>query len=249
MGGKNIHEDHRERLRERYIKEGVDGMEPHTVLELMLFYIFGRQDTNPLAHELIDTFGSFSGVLEAPVEDLAAVKGMGNKSAVFLKLFLDVYRVYLTDKKSNVKKLSTVAEIGDWLMPRFIGRRNEIVMLLCMDSKNEVISTNILFEGSVNAATFSVKALVSTALRVNAAGIVLAHNHPGGLALPSKKDVVTTLRIKFVLESIGLTLIDHLIFAEGDFVSLAQSNLLNRLNVFDTFLQENESVGRAADGD
>ena len=89
----NVHENHRERMRERYLLNGTDGMEPHEVLEMMLYYTIPRSDTNPIAHRLIDTFGSFSGVLDASADDLAKVCGIGSKAAVFLKLFNDVRRV------------------------------------------------------------------------------------------------------------------------------------------------------------
>lgn len=222
----NIHENHRERMRERYMANGTDGMEVHEVLELMLYYTIPRSDTNPIAHNLIDTFGSFSGVLEASVDDLAAVNGIGNKAAIFLKLFNDVHRVYETDKVKNTKHLKSLEDIGQFLMPRFLGRRNEIVLLLCLDSKNEIICSHIMFEGSVNSAAFDIRQLVGTAIRTNAASIVIAHNHPGGLAIPSLKDIQTTRRIMNILNQLGIQLTDHLIYAGNDYVSLAQSQNL-----------------------
>lgn len=224
----NAHENHRERMRERYLLNGTDGMEPHEILELMLYYTIPRCDTNPIAHKLIDTFGSFSGVLEASAEDLAEVDGIGKKAAVFLKLFNDVHRVYETDKVKNTKQLKSLEEIGQYLMPRFIGRRNEIVLLLCLDSKNEIICSHIMFEGSVNSAAFDIRQLVGTAIRTNAASVVIAHNHPGGMALPSFKDIQTTRRIMNILNQLGIQLTDHIIYAGKDYVSLAQSQDLNR---------------------
>ncbi len=215
-------------MRERYMLNGTDGMEVHEVLELMLYYTIPRCDTNPIAHKLIDTFGSFSGVLEASVEDLAEVEGIGKKAAVFLKLFNDVHRVYETDKVKNTKQMKSLEDIGQYLMPRFIGRRNEIVLLMCLDSKNEIICSHIMFEGSVNSAAFDIRQLVGTAIRTNAASVVLAHNHPGGLALPSTKDINTTRRIMGILNQLGIQLTDHIIYAGNDYVSLAQSQDLNR---------------------
>lgn len=215
-------------MRDRYIQNGTDGMEAHEVLELMLYYTIPRCDTNPIAHKLIDTFGSFSGVLEASVEDLAEVEGIGKKAAVFLKLFSDVHRVYEIDKVKNTKQLRSLEEIGQYLMPRFIGRRNEIVLLMCLDSKNEIICSHIMFEGSVNSAAFDIRQLVGTAIRTNAASVVIAHNHPGGIALPSAKDIQTTRKIMSILNQLGIQLTDHLIYASNDYVSLAQSQSLNR---------------------
>ena len=224
----NVHENHRERMRDKYITQGADGLDPHELLEIMLYYSIPRSDTNPLAHKLIDTFGSFSGVLDAAPEDLATVEGVGKKTAVLLKLFLDVQRAYKEDQLKNIKRFSRIDEFGEYLLPRFIGRRNEIVVLMCLNSKNEILCTNILFEGSVNSALFDVKKLVSTAIRVNAASVVIAHNHPGGIALPSSKDIETTVQVLQLLNSLGIILRDHIIFANDDFVSMAQSPILER---------------------
>ncbi|MBE6891045.1 MAG: DNA repair protein RadC [Ruminococcaceae bacterium] len=222
----NVHENHRERMRERYLLNGTDGMEPHEVLEMMLYYTIPRSDTNPIAHRLIDTFGSFSGVLDASADDLAKVCGIGSKAAVFLKLFNDVRRVYETDKVKNTTRVTSFDEIGQYLMPRFIGRRNEIVMLMCLDSKNEIICSQILFEGSVNSSTLDIRKLVGIAIRTNATSVVLAHNHPGGLAVPSIKDIQTTQSIMKILNQLKIQLTDHIIYAGNDYISLAQSENL-----------------------
>lgn len=220
----NIHENHRERMRDRYIRNGIDGMAPHEVLELILYYALPRCDTNPIAHRLIETFGSFSGILNADVEDIAAVSGVGRKTAVFLKLFLDVNRVYETDKTANVKKLSSISEIGEYLKPRFIGRRNETIIMLCLDSKNDIISSQILSEGNVNTAIISLKQAVGTAIRQNAASVVIAHNHPGGEAEPSMKDIETTKLLSAIFRSLNIRFVDHLIFGGDDYTSVYQSN-------------------------
>ena len=219
----NVHENHRERMRDRFIQNGVDSMPPHEVLEVLLYYVMPRCDTNPIAHELIDTFGSFSGVLEASVEDLAAVKGIGKRTAVFLKLFLDVNRFYEVDKTANIKHFSTIEEVGEFLKPRFIGRRNEIVFMISLDSKNDIIAAQILFEGDVNSATLNIRQMIGTAIRLNAASVVIAHNHPGGVAVPSSKDMETTEYLFAIFKSLNIRLLDHFVFAGKDFTSIRQS--------------------------
>ena len=146
---------------------------------------------------------------------------------MFIRLFNDVHRVYEIDKVKHTKQFRSLEAIGQYLKPRFIGRRNEIVLLMCLDSKNEMISSHIMFEGSVNSAAFDIRQLVGIAIRSNAASVVLAHNHPGGLALPSIKDIETTRRIMSILNQLGIQLTDHLIFAGDDYVSFAQSRELS----------------------
>ena len=221
----NVHGMHRERMRDRFILNGIDNMSPHEALELMLYYVIPRCDTNPLAHELIDTFGSFSGVLDASVEDLAAIKGVGKKTAVFLKLFLDVNRFYEVDKTSNMKTFTTIDDVGRFLRPRFLGRRDELVIMLSLDTKNSLIAQQVLFEGNVNSVGFDIRKMVGSALRLNAANIILAHNHPGGVAVPSMKDVQTTEHLRNVMSGVNLKLLDHLVFAGEEFVSICQSKI------------------------
>jgi len=224
----SLHKDHRERMRNKYLELGLDKMEPHEVLEIMLYNVIPRMDTNPIAHRLINTFGSFYGVLDASAEDLMKVEGVGKTAALFLKLFPDVRRFYEADKQKNKKIFNTVDELGNYLLPGFMGRRNELVLMLTLTSKNEVICTHILTEGSLNSATFDVKKIIGGAIRDNAAKVVIAHNHPGGLATPSKTDKDSTLKIKNLLNLLDIELLDHIIYADDDYVSMSLSNMLDK---------------------
>ncbi len=228
----SIHKDHRERMRNKYLEVGLDKLDPHEVLEIMLYHAIPRHNTNPIAHRLINTFGSFSGVMDASVEDLMKVDGMGKTSAIFLKLFPDIRRYYEADKQKNKKDFKNLDEIGEFLFPRFMGRREETVLMLTLSSKNEVICTHVLTEGSLNSASFDMKKVVGGAIRDNAAKIVLAHNHPGGMATPSRADRDSTLKIKKMLQLLGIELLDHFIYADDDYISMSLSNLLTDTNIY-----------------
>ncbi|MBQ7015085.1 MAG: DNA repair protein RadC [Clostridia bacterium] len=221
-----LHKNHRERMRNKYLETGLDTMDPHEVLEIMLYNVIPRQDTNPIAHRLINTFGSFHGVLDASVEDLMKVEGLGKNAAVFLKLFPDVRRFYEKDKQKNKKSFKNVDEIGDYLLPGFMGKKQEMVLMLTLSAKNEAICTHILMEGSLNSASFDIKKIVGCSIRDGASKIVLAHNHPGGLATPSVTDRKSTLKIMNMLQMLDIELIDHLIYADEDYVSMSLSGLL-----------------------
>lgn len=218
-----IHDDHRQRVRQRFLESGLGSFNDIQVLELLLFYCIPRRDTNPIAHALLDHFGSFSQVMEAPVEELKKVNGMGEHSAVFLRLVTEVGRYYQVDKAKQVKILPTIEDCGRYLIPHFHGRRNETVLLLCMDAKCKVICCKEIGEGSVNSAGVPIRRIVETALGVTATTVVLAHNHPSGLALPSGEDIETTHRVAAALNAVEIQLADHIVVADDDFVSIAQS--------------------------
>ena len=220
------HQGHRKRMKERFAQEGLDHFSDIQVLELLLFYCNPRQDTNPIAHALLDHFGSLAQVLEAPVEELQKVSGVGQNAALFLHLITEVGRYYLVNRVSQCRILSTVEECAEYLLPFFYGRRVETVFLLCLDAKCKVLCCKEVGEGSVNSAGISVRKIVETALGVNASTVVLAHNHTSGIALPSPEDRETTLTLKAALDAVGILLADHIIVADDDFVSLADDGLL-----------------------
>lgn len=218
-----MHDGHRQRLKELFEKEGLDNFHEVQVLELLLFYCIPRQDTNPIAHRLLERFGRLSQVLEAPVSELEKVEGMGKHSALFLRIVTEAGRYYMVNRAMDSKILDTTEECGRFLVPHFHGRRNETVFLLSLDAKCKRLSCKEIGEGSVNSAGVPVRRIVETALAANATSVVLAHNHPSGLALPSAEDIQTTQRLAAALDTVDITLADHIIVADEDFVSLVQS--------------------------
>jgi DNA repair protein RadC len=219
----SIHEGHRQHMKERFLREGLDNFTEVQVLELLLFYVIPRKDTNPIAHRLIDRFGSLSQVLEAPVEELEKVDGIGPNAAMLLSLITAVARVYMVNRTEKQKILNSIEECGRYLKSFFIGRRVEMVYLLCLDAKCKVLSCREVGEGSVNSANVPIRRIVELALSQNASSVVLAHNHPSGVAIPSAEDVSTTRRVAAALSTVDIPLVDHIIVADDDFVSLVQS--------------------------
>lgn len=216
-------EGHRQRVKERFQNEGLEHFDEAHVLELLLFYCIPRMDTKEIAKDLIFQFGSLSQVLEAKPEDLMKVNGIGENAATFLSLIMAVNRYYLVSRGANQQILNTTEKCGAYLIPKFLGMRNEVVYLLCMDAKCKVLCCHRVCEGSVNSAGLSIRKIVETALSVNASSVILAHNHPSGLALPSGDDVVVTRRVAKALEAVEILLADHIVVGDDDFVSLVQS--------------------------
>lgn len=219
----SLHDGHRDRLRKRYLEEGLDHFTEVQVLELMLFYSIPRKDTNELAHRLLDRFGSLSQVLDTRPEDLMQVEGIGENAALFISLFPSVARYYDTNQAQRMTILKDVDECGQYLLGYFKNRTNETVFLLCLDAKRKVLCCQMVGEGSVNSAGVPIRRIVEMALAANATTVVLAHNHPSGLALPSREDVMTTRRLAAALDGVDVILADHLVIADGEFVSMVQS--------------------------
>lgn len=217
---------HRQRLKERFQNEGLDHFDPVHALELLLFYAIPRIDTKPVARQLIDRFGSFYGVLEASREELMSVPGIGENAALFLRLVRESSRYYTVDRSKMTKVFQTVKEYGAYLSSLFVGRCNETMFMLCLDAKGKMLCCRQLGEGDVVSANLPFRKVVEIALQVNAASVILAHNHPSGLAVPSREDVAVTMQLAQILETMNIQLIDHVIAAEDEYISLMDSGYL-----------------------
>ena len=200
-----------------------DSFPDHKVLELLLFYANPRSDTNPLAHELMEHFGSLAGVLDATPEELQKVKGVGEHAAVLFKVVKELAGRYLTVRTQVDDIAQSSKDYYALLRPYFFGARNERLCLLCLDGKHKVLGVRRLGEGNVNAVTVTTRLIAEAALSLNAAGVVLAHNHVSGLAFPSPEDLATTQSLASILSTMSITLVDHLIFVDDDMVSLRDS--------------------------
>ena len=187
----NLHAKHREKLRQRLRAEGPDNFEDHQALELLLFYAIPRIDTNEQAHRLLERFGSFRDVFDAKYEDLVSVPGIGESTALFIKLIAATARRYALSESKIGNRFETVDQVGKYLINLFMGESNEKAYILTFNGKNELTCCKLLCEGSVNSNAVSPRSIVETAIIEHAVGIVLAHNHPNGLAVPSGSDITS----------------------------------------------------------
>lgn len=219
----SIHDGHRQRLKERFLRDGLDGFTDIQVLELLLFYAIPVRDTNPLAHGLLDKFGSLAAVLDAPMEKLTQVDGIKEHTATLIKLSKAIGRCYEVSKLGEMRILPTIEACGDYLIAFFKDRKNETVFLLSLDAKLKVLECREVGEGSINYASVPVRRVVEMALAAGASSVVLAHNHPSGIALPSGDDIQTTRRVAAALSAVEIKLVDHIVVADDDYVSLVQS--------------------------
>lgn len=216
---------HRQRLKERFLQEGLDSFDEVQALELLLFYAIPRIDVKPLSRLLLDRFGSFPGVLQASREELMTVPGMGQGASAFLQLINQTHRYSLNREQDGPVVLNSVGDCKRYLRAKYFGRRDETVYLLCLDGKRRLINCVLLNQGDLNSSAIPTRKLVEAALCANAASVILSHNHPGGLALPSNEDCRSTSQVGQLLAGLGILLEDHIIMADEDGVSLRESGL------------------------
>lgn len=221
------HSGHRQRLKTEFLARP-DTFPDHKLLELLLFYANPRSDTNPQAHDLLDHCGSIAGVLDATPEELQKVPGIGGHAAVLFQAVKELSVRYFAGRTSLEHIARSSRDYYQALHPEFFGARTERACLLCMDGKHKILGLRRLGEGSVNTVQVTTRLVVEAALSLNAAVVVLAHNHVSGLALPSEDDIATTYSLQKILAQVGVVLEDHLVFVDGDMVSIADSGYYRR---------------------
>lgn len=216
----NPHAGHRTKLKKRFLNEGLDHFEDHNVLELILFYAIPRRDTNEIAHALLKRFGTFSRVLEASVEELCEVEGVGEYAAVFLKTYPQVAKRYFKSRFRPAKKLPRYQDMGQDLVLHFAGQENEQLLAIFYNNSLSYSGEEVIHTGNVNSISFSFRKICDAAVHHNASYVVLAHNHPHGRPIASGEDLDTTSRLKKFLLEMNVVLVDHFIVAEGHYSSM-----------------------------
>lgn len=215
-----MHTGHRERMKRRFRETGLNGFDDVNVLELMLFYVIPRQDTNPIAHGLIKRFGSLHDVIDAPYDELIKVNGVGESVATFLKLIPEVCKRYTRAKQRKKISYTSLKDMAEFIIPLFSFEMEETLFLICLDAGNHITYCEQVSNGNLDSVLIDPRQIVQIALDRRATRIVLAHNHPSGIASPSPSDVSMTLTLKDALHLFNIELLDHFIVAEETCVSM-----------------------------
>lgn len=223
MENKNLHKDHRQRVRARYLADGIQSMADHNILELLLFYGVPYKDTNDMAHELIERFGDLSSVLDAPVDELTKVKGIGENAATLIHLTRDIAKKYGEQKTATKIPLATEERFTDFLKLKYAGETREIIYMVFINSHGRMVRCVKVCDGSPESVSVDNRTIMEAALKQDGCDIILAHNHPNGFAVPSTADVRATHDIIPLLKAVKVNLIDHIIVADDDCFSMAQS--------------------------
>ena len=221
--GKSVHTGHRSRMKEEFLARGVEGWPDHRILEFALFFAIPQGDVNDLAHALIEHFGSLAGVLDASVEELFKVKGVGSHTAIFLRMLPTVAQRYQKSRARSATIVNTQQEAKEELAPYFYGARNELVYILCLGGNNQILGVRRVAEGSIQSSEVNLRRIAEEALSLRAVKIYLAHNHVNNLAIPSREDWRATDVARAALAPLGVELVDHFVFEDGEMVSMADS--------------------------
>ena len=222
-----MHKEHRQRLKNRFLEEGLSSFNDHQVLELLLFYAIPRKDTNLLAHNLIEKFKSLPAVFEASVDELCSVEGIGEHAATFIKMIPHFSQYIRELSAKNTNTLENSFSAGQYVC-RMIGNlQNEVFAVICLDAKRKILHFEILENGTVSRSSVHPRKVVECAIRHNASSVILAHNHPSGTLAASENDRILTEKLCDLLEGIDIEVTDHIIAAPDDkFLSMSNSSLM-----------------------
>lgn len=226
----SVHDGHRERIRKRYTEHGLSNFGEITALEFLLFFCIPRQDTNELAHRLIERFGDLSGVLGASMHELMEVSGVGESTAMLITLVPQIYKLANVESAKKKQKINSPREAVRYLAPRYMLESDEVLYLLCLDSKKQVISCTEISRGCVNSVMSNNRRIVELALKYRAASAILAHNHPDSVAEPSREDDAATSQVFSALKLVGIPLVDHIIVSGDSFMSYADAGVIRMLS-------------------
>ena len=220
---KHSHAGHRERMRLRFQKSGLESFQPHEILELLLFYALPRVDTNPIAHDLIAEFHSLSGVLDADIQDLKRIKGISENAAIFLKLLPQLCQQYQLDKLREHVALDSTQKLCAYVQAKLSATVEEKVLLLCLDEHLHLLHCETISTGTAQRAALDTHRIVECTIRMRSSRVVLAHNHPQGQAAFSDADLFATQQLRRILDSMQIQLLDHIVLGkQGDTISMRQ---------------------------
>ncbi len=225
----NEHSGHRQRLRQKFTDNmSLDSFDETSILELLLFYSIPRADTRETARTLLNRFGSLKDVLEAPYEDLKSCHGVGEASAMLIKMIPSFAKAYYSSESTHNVYLTDSKSIKQFLYPKFAMQKNEICVLLSLDSKGLLLGDDILSQGKRDIAEIDIDNIIQILKMKGATSAVFAHNHPAGLCVPSREDTDTTLKMIESFTKERIKLVDHLIFVREDIFSFAENTRFSK---------------------
>ncbi len=228
--GEQNHANHRERMRKRLLEHREHTIFDHELLEMLLYACMPRKDTNPLAHRLLNQFGSLHKVLGADIRELLEVEGMGENAALHLHLvFISMCRCQMSlITGADVRKaVRTPSEMGSFFVVRMRKYVEETVVVACLDAKCHIKTCRELCTGTPTATDVQAYQIAQMAMECHAATVVLAHNHPDGSCMPSAADLRTTVALREKLLGVGVDLVEHVVVGENRYM------LLSDLGVFE----------------
>ncbi|MFH1984900.1 MAG: DNA repair protein RadC [Pseudomonadota bacterium] len=221
---------HRQRLRERFLKSGLDGFHDYEIIELLLTLGTPRKDCKPAAKAAMDHFGSLNGVLDAGGAALCQVPGLGPQNILGIKLITAVADRYLAQRLMGRPVLGNSRELYDYLVHLLQGKDRECFMAVFLDAKNQVTGTDLLFEGTLTASAVYPREVVKNALERKAAAVIFAHNHPSQVPDPSPEDVAITRRLVFACRLLDIRVHEHIVIGGHRYYSFADNGIISTMH-------------------
>ena len=223
----HLHKKHRERVKKRFVDEGINSFADHEIFELLLFYSIPQGDVNPLGHKLLDKFTTPKAVFDASIEELCEVDGIGHHCAVLIKMIPQLAQYYASLALRDKKQLVTSYDAGTYVCGKIGCLKSEVFSVICLDTQKNILAFEILEEGTVSDANVHPRKVVECALRHNSAAVILAHNHPSAGLYASEDDRRITRQLCTIFEGMGIDVVDHIIAASAEkFISMADSGLM-----------------------
>ena len=227
---KHLHGGHRQRMRTRFDENGAGGFTDHELLEMILFQSIPRGNTNDIAHDLLERFGTLERVVHADIHELQKVDGIGEIAAFSLVMTGELFLRIAKQSMNRPKNYNRTEDLIGYLQHQFVGETTERAYLLLLDNGLKILDCICLSEGTVNAVHVEPRGIAEYVLRRDVSAIVLAHNHPDGIAIPSEEDINITYRLKSFLDTIKVTLLEHFVFAGDRYLPIleAHENILRK---------------------
>lgn len=224
----NIHQGHRERIKDNFLEGGFDGFHNHEILEMLLFFGIPFKDTNEIAHRLVKTFGGFSNVLNADYDELVKVKGMTKNAAILINMIPQLLKRYVADCDRNIEFTSIKLTLS-YFSAQYFGCKNEELKVCCLDDNMRVKICKTVSVGSLDNVEIDLRKIIEVIFRSNSNVVIIAHNHPNSLAKPSDEDINVTKIIKNCFDMLGITLLDHIIIGQNSALSMKTSGYFSLL--------------------
>jgi DNA repair protein RadC len=217
---------HRQRLRDRFLANGLESFRDYEILELLLTFAIPFSDVKPLAKRLLADFGSFAAVLDATPEELVKISGMGEYSATLLRLVKGCAEYYLKEQAIKRRSIPSLPVLVDYCRTSMGGLKDEEFRVIFLNSQNEIIAEETIQEGTVDQTVVYPRKVLEGALKYKATGLILVHNHPSGKLTPSTADRELTRAIIQAARPLAIVVHDHLIIAKQGYYSMAEHHLL-----------------------
>lgn len=225
MEKKHYH-GHYDRLRQRFLAQGLDSFQDYEALELLLTFVSRRQDMKPIAKKLIERFGSFKNVLDASAEELQDVSGLGPASTTMIHFVKQAAARYLQQTAKVRTPIENPEELTQYCIVSMGAAPNEKFRVICLDSNFAIIAEQDVAEGTVNQATVYPRKVMETALEAKATTLVFVHNHPDGNVTPSEFDKTLTRSLVLAAKTMNITVYDHFIVSRDSYFSFREHGLL-----------------------